>query len=218
MSCDNLSLPMSFHRADGLQSVIGLEGIAEKFGRRPALLSLLHGPSDILLGLLLGSATRRPFAVIDCGTKFNSYTLSRIAHMLALSPRALLRQTYITRSFTAFQTEAAITTKLPHFIARTRCDSVIILGLLDTYYDEQVKPAECRQSLRRILETLRGVARKDIPVLIANGKVSDPPPGKETLFPILYEAAERILRSDGSRLIEERAATRFLEEDPHGTQ
>src|SRR5437016_7953560 len=127
--------------------------------------------------------------------------------MLALSPGTLLRQTYITRSFTAFQTEAAITTKLPRFITRTDCRCVVILGLLDTYYDEQIKPHECRQSLRRILLTLRGLVKKNINVLIASGKVSDPPPGKEALFQLLYGAAERVLmvRADGLRRVEERS-------------
>ncbi|MBI1806332.1 MAG: hypothetical protein HYR76_04680 [Ignavibacteria bacterium] len=170
---------MSFGQSEivELQSCAGLDGAIRRFHERPASLHLMHGHSSVYtFGLAIGSATRQPLAVIDGAMKFNSYTLSRIARFLALPPKALLARTHVTRSFTAFQTEAAITIKLPRFIANTSCRSVIILGMLDTYYDEQVKPLECQRSLHRIIQMLRALVDKNINVLVADIEVARTPP------------------------------------------
>ena len=136
----------------------------------------------------------QPVAVVDGATQFNSYTLSRIAALLAIPPKVLLQRTHVTRSFTAFQTEAAITTKLRRFLAATPCRTVVILGLLNTYYDEQIKPHECRQSLQRIMQTLTTLAAENIHTLIADVEVRDAPPGKEMLFGLVHDAANVIVR------------------------
>jgi AraC-like DNA-binding protein len=157
---------------------------------------------------MIGSATDQPIAVIDGAIRFNSYTLSKVAAQLGIAPKTLLRRTYVTRSFTAFQTEAAITAKLPRFLADHACRLVIILGLLDTYYDEQVKPHECKQSLQRIMQTLRALVANNIHVLIADVEIAEPPNGKENLFALINRAADvtavLALRDDGSYCIEER--------------
>ncbi|HUL44644.1 MAG TPA: hypothetical protein VLY03_09835 [Bacteroidota bacterium] len=185
------------HRQDTgtpLQDIPGFTTTLQAFRDRPAQLHLLHGHSTCyLLGLALGSATGKPVAVIDGGMKFNSYVLAELAKIVSCSPQQLLRRTYLTRSFTAFQTEAAITTKLPPFIASTHCRSVIILDLLDTFYDDQIRPAECRESIRRILCTLRQLVARNVHVLIAGVLVEHPPPGKEHLFTLLHEAAHHVL-------------------------
>lgn len=170
-----------------------IDGMWPQFRKQPAKLHLLYGHSGIfMLSLALGSAAQQTIAVIDGAMKFNSYTLSKIARMLGLSASALLKQTHVTRSFTAYQTEAAITTKLPRFLATSQCQIVIILGLLDTYYDEQVQAHECYQSLRRVLAELRFLVNKNIHVLIADLEVASPPHGKENLFHLVKKAADII--------------------------
>lgn len=82
---------------------------------------------------------------------------------------------------------------------------MVILGLLDTYYDEQVKPNECRQSLQRILRTLRELAKQNIHVLIADVEVAEPPKGKENLFQLVRNAVDIVTilepRYDGFHFI-----------------
>jgi hypothetical protein len=177
---------------------LSLPGFDDALGsvqRRPAAIHLLYGHSLVYtVSLLIGGAVRQPLAVVDGAMKFNSYTLSKIAALLAVPPKALLRRTHVTRSFTAFQTEAAITTKLPRFLGRTPCPLVIILGLLDTYYDEQVKPQECRESLGRIVRTLRELAAANVHILIADMEAADVPAGKESLFHLLYHSADTVFR------------------------
>jgi|WetSurMetagenome_2_1015567.scaffolds.fasta_scaffold176449_2 hypothetical protein len=186
-----------------------LRNTTKAFHEQPAKLYLLHGHSHVFtVSLMIGGTADQPVAVIDGAIRFNSYTLSKVAAQLGISPKTLLRRTYVTRSFTAFQTEAAITEKLPRFLADHACRFVIILGLLDTYYDEQVKPHECTQSLQRIMQTLRALVAKNIHVLIADVEIAEPPDGKENLFALVNRAADvtalLALRDDGSYCIEER--------------
>jgi hypothetical protein len=173
----------------------GFDVALSRMRRRPAAIHLLYGHSLVYtVSLLIGSAVKQPLAVVDGAMKFNSYTLSKIAALLGLPPRTLLQRTHVTRSFTAFQTEAAVTTKLPRFLDRTPCPIVILLGLLDAYYDEQVKPAECRQSLQRIVRTLRQLTAADVHVLIADTEAVNVPPGKESLFHLLHHSADIVFR------------------------
>ena len=177
------------------QSLSGFDAALNSVQRRPAGIHLLYGHSLVYtVSLLIGSAVQRPLAVVDGAMKFNSYTLSKIAALLALHPKTLLQRTHVTRSFTAFQTEAAVTTKLPRFLRHTPCPLVIILGLLDTYYDEQVKPPECRESLRRIVLTLRELTATNIHVLIADTEAVNVPPGKESLFHLIHHSADTVFR------------------------
>ncbi len=166
---------------------------ARRFQTQPARLHLLHGHSGVFTaGLIIGSAAQQPIAIIDAATRFNSYTLAKVAAYLGIPAKTLLHRTYVTRSFTAFQTEASITTKLPRFLAAHPCRIVVILGLLDTYYDEQVKPRECQQSLQRIMNTLRELVKKNIHVLIADVEVAEPPKGKENLFQFIKNSVDDI--------------------------
>jgi hypothetical protein len=194
---------------EALALVPGLERAITRVPETPAGLCLLHGHSSVYaVCLALCSSTRQPFAVVDGAMKFNSYTLARIATVLGLTPRAVLRRAHVTRSFTAFQTESAITTKLPRFALAARCRSVLVLGLLDTYYDEQITPHECQQSLRRVVAALQRLAAMRLHVLIADVEPGNPPPGKERLFQILHTMADRRIavrpRHDGFQLHDER--------------
>jgi len=79
---------------------------------------------------------------------------------------------------------------------------VIVLGLLDTYYDEQVKPPECSASLKRVMRVLAKVSALKTHILIADVDVGDNAPvGKKLLFPlVLREAGNAMLLShDGTR-------------------
>ncbi len=186
-----------FYTEESLELFKGIELAVGRLRQRPAATHLLYGHSSVYASsLLIGAATGQAIAVIDGVTRFNSYTLSRIATLLHCSPKGLLQRTYVTRSFTAFQTEAAVTTKLVHFLQKVPCQLVIVLGLLHTYYDEQVTPHECRESLERVFHTFNTLARHHTHILVADVNVDPPPPGKEILFQLLYHAADIVAYLD----------------------
>jgi hypothetical protein len=180
--------------SDQSQQLVGTEVLFHKFQQQPARTMLLHGNSAVFkASLLIGGMLNKPVVVIDGAIRFNSYTLSRIAKILNVPSKDLLKRTYITRSFTAFQTEAAITTKLINFLKRNPCPLVIVLGLLDTYYDEQVKPHECLQSLQRIFQTFNSLVKNNVNILISDVEVENPPKGKEQLYKFLYNSVDMVV-------------------------
>jgi hypothetical protein len=192
----------------GLQQ--GSEAIVRRLRAEPAHVYLLCGHSSVFAaGLMIGSAAQRTLAVVDGAMRFNSYALSRTARILGIPPRELLERTHVTRAFTAFQTEAAITTKLPRFLERADCRLAVVLGLLDTYYDEQISPHECQQSLRRIMQTLSALTLRHVHTIIAATEPGDPPAGKEHLFRIIHDAADVVLElrpDEGGLQLRERTA------------
>ena len=198
-----------------------LGAAAGRFRGHPGAVHLLHGHSSVYTAaLLFACASKRPVAVIDGSMRFNSYIVSRLASFLGLAPKKTLARVHVTRSFTAFQTEAAVTSKLPRFLLRTPCPLVVVTGLLDTYYDEQVKPSECRKSLGRVMRTFGELARRDTHVLIADVDVaSAAPPGKSDLFALVQGGADEAL------LLGHDGANFYLDQDlnqewrtSHGTQ
>ncbi len=173
----------------------GLGPTAGRFLGFPGAIHLLQGHSSVYTAaLLFACASKRSVAVIDGSMRFNSYIISRLSSFLGLSPKETLARIHVTRSFTAFQTEAAVTSKLPRFLARVPCPLVVVTGLLDTYYDEQVKPSECRKSLGRVMRTFAELARGGAHVLIADVDVGRAAPqGKSDLFGLVRRGADEAL-------------------------
>jgi hypothetical protein len=191
------------------QYIAGSEVLIKEIQKQPAYTTLLYGNSAVFhAGLMLCALLDKPVAVIDGAMRFNSYTLSTMAKLLHIPAKKLLQKTSVTRSFTAFQTEAAVTEKLPRFLKETHCPLVVILGLLDTYYDEQVKPNECKQSLMRIFDTFQTITKNNTHILIADVQVEHPPAGKEKLFSYTYNSCDNILSlqqaSSGFQINEDR--------------
>jgi hypothetical protein len=199
--------------SDEIERPEGLEVVSGRLRQQPARVTLLCGNSGVFtMSLLVASAAQSTresgFAVLDGAMRFNSYTLSRIASSLGIVPKALLGRVYVTRSFTAFQTEEAITGKFPRFLDRTpSCRLMVILGLLDTYYDEQVKVRECRQSLRRVLERLHSFARKGIHVLIVDVDLPGIQPERKSFFPMIKNSADAVIKLDQHGLFLENASS-----------
>jgi len=75
--------------------------------------------------------------IIDAGNACNVYWLSRIARWMGLNPDTILSQVFLARAFTCFQT-ASLVRKAPELARRHNADSVVIVGLLETFFDEQV--------------------------------------------------------------------------------
>ncbi len=207
----------------------GLGPAAGRFLGFPGAVHLLHGHSSVYTAaLLFACASKRPVAVIDGSMRFNSYIISRLSSFLGLPPKETLARIHVTRSFTAFQTEEAVTSKLPRFLARVPCPLVVVTGLLDTYYDEQVRPSECRESLGRVMRTFAALARGGAHVLIADVDVGRAaPPGKPDLFGLVRRGADEalLLGHDGADFYLDQDLHRDLHQTPnqqrstpHGTQ
>lgn len=164
----------------------------------PGKLYLLYGRQEIFhLSLFVASnilARHRPIAVVDGANRFDAYYLARILREQYGDPEPFLNNIYVSRGFTCYQMEAAITQRLPQFLNRMKSKTAMIFGLLDTFYDEQAKFHEVRRNLQRILRKLHEMKKEGVSVLLASLETKVLPDERNQLFRMLKSSVDQIYR------------------------
>ncbi len=140
--------------------------------------------------------------VLDAGNHFDPYLISRMAQALRRDPREFLSKILISRSFTCYQTHALVqkAQKVSTSPTGKTSRTVLVLGCLRTFYDEDVSFGERRVLLRKTLALLQGISRRGIKVLVTS---ADPPLNARGGFTdLLVGASDRAARlgldQDGS--------------------
>jgi hypothetical protein len=108
--------------------------------------------------------------VLDAGNLFDPYLISRMAQALGKEPRQFLSRILISRSFTCHQTHALV-----HKVANLEVKTsriILILGLLATFYDEEVSLGERTVLVRKTLALLKEISRNGAKIIITS---ADPP-------------------------------------------
>jgi hypothetical protein len=168
----------------------------------PGKLYLLYGAHEIFhLSLVVASkilGRHRPIAVVDGANRFDAYYLARILREQYGNPEPLLNTIYVSRGFTCYQMEAAITQRLPQFLSRMKSKTAMIFGLLDTFYDGQAKFYEVQKSLQRILWKLHEMKNEGVSILIASLEMKVLPEERNQLFRSLKSSADQIYRFEVS--------------------
>ena len=150
-------------------------GIGAAFWMDAALLAggkviLLSGPSPVFrFSMLLAAAEAArggTLAIIDGCNRFDIHLLTRFARERALNADGLLARVFLSRGFTCYQMEAAVTRKLLPFLESAGSSKAMIFGLLDTLYDEQATLRETEQILRRVQEAIAELRAREVSVLL----------------------------------------------------
>lgn len=131
-------------------------------------------------------------AIVDGGNRFDVHTITNFARERRLDPDALLNRVFVSRGFTCYQMEAAITSRLPEFLARKNSRVAMIFGLLDTFYDEQAPLREVRQILNRVLHALHAMKKNNISLLLASTEYNVLPKERNQLFVQLKSAMDNV--------------------------
>jgi hypothetical protein len=150
----------------------------------------LFGATSELHPLVLQSLfvrTRRGerVGVIVGDNHLNAYTLARLARAHGFNPTTLLAQIEFSRPFTCHQ--------LHHCIANLVAEksrewsALYVLGLLDPFYDEDIRLPIVAQLLNDALARLRHIALQELSVLVT----ISPPPSETTRG----ELIARVLRA-----------------------
>ncbi len=193
-----------------------VEQFASTFNRPPGKVCLLYGDdSAFLVSLLMAAqamARGASLAVVDGGNQFNVHLLSRFARERGINPDDFLQRIFISRGFTCYQMEAAITQKLPAFLQKIQSGSALIFGLLDTFYDEQAPLREVQQILGRLFLTFRELKLNGVSLLLTCLDRTIEPKERNQLFAVLKQGMDRVyrLRTDESgnpRLVPEHHST-----------
>ena len=134
--------------------------------------------------------------VVDGDNSFRSYLRARYARDLQLDPRLALAQVQVSRAFTCYQL-TEIVERLSRRADTVSCAGIVCLGLLGTFYDEDVALTEAQRLLPEVITHLKSLAER-WPVI-----VTARPPGSKVrnrmgLIQALMQQADvvRILQLD----------------------
>ena len=181
-----------------LPAPIASQALVQSFVAPPGKVCLLYGDKLIFnLSLRMAAyamAQGSPVAVVDGCNRFNVHLLSRFARERHIDPDEFLRRIFISRGFTCYQMEQAVSARLPVFLKSIGSNVAMIFGLLDTFYDEQASFREVQQILRRLLGTLQEIKASGVSVLLACTEWNVLPKERNQLFTTLKTGMDTIYR------------------------
>ncbi len=140
----------------------------------------------VIRSLAAHAARGERLGVLIGHNRFDVYALSRLALEHSLDPRPLLARIELSRAFTCHQLHRRILTLgVPHM---QRWSALYVLGLLDTFYDEDVKHHEASRLLNESLRKLKEIAASGLPVLITVSAAQEP--GREHFLEVVASQAD----------------------------
>lgn len=107
-------------------------------------------------------------AVVDGANRFDAYGLARLAQVDGRDPVDILKRVFLSRMFTAFQMDGVLTRGAGPFLKESRTKVLVVLGLLHTFYDDQISAREAEKSLARISEKFVELKNEGISLLLAS--------------------------------------------------
>ncbi len=107
-------------------------------------------------------------AVVDGANRFDAYGLARMAQIDGRDPLDVLNRVFLSRVFTAFQMDGLLTRGVEPFISEAKTKVLIVLGLLHTFYDEQISVREAEKSLAGINAKFAGMKKNGVSILLAS--------------------------------------------------
>lgn len=186
--------------------------IVEMFSASGGKIILLYGQSPIFrFSMLLAAAEvskGNPLAIIDGCNRFDIHLLTRFARERKLNADHLLARVHISRGFTCYQMEAAVTTKLLPFLESIGSTKALIFGLLDTLYDEQAPLRETQQIMRRLQENFALLRTRGITLFLACKEWNVLPRERNAFLLQLKGSADNVFRLN----VNEQQHTRLFQE------
>lgn len=142
--------------------------------------------SLILQSLCIRAARGERLALVIGDNHFDAYRLARLARAHGFDPAALLPHIELSRPFTCYQLQHRIVSF--HSQDQRACDALYVIGLLDMFYDEDVKEGEAVRRLRQTLARLKIIAQAGLPILVSMARPGQR--GREHLIEIVQRAAD----------------------------
>lgn len=132
--------------------------------------------------------------VVDGENRFDPFVFSDAARRVARSPDRLLRNLFVSRAFTCHQLQALIVGRLIPAIRETHSRLILVVGLLASFYDEQVPQWEAERLLRPTLGRLYGLAKRGYGVLVLLPGEPSAKAGRKIFLEWTKACADRVIR------------------------
>jgi hypothetical protein len=159
--------------------------------------------SDGKIGLLYGSAPLTRFAlysitvaavarhdvwVLDGGNSFDAYFVARLARQWHHAPESILARIHLSRAFTCYQMNELITRRLSTAIRPFPPATIVCLGFLETFCDEDVPMADAVRLLKSVLARLTELAHQGHTIFVTTRE-----PQSHAMHPNTARPNERIV-------------------------
>jgi hypothetical protein len=110
--------------------------------------------------------------IVDGANRFDAYHLARLAQAEGENPSVILDRVFLSRIFTAFQMDGVITRGVDAFLSGKYGEQaervMVVFGLLDLFYDDEVSVRESEKSFMRMSETFKRLKEKGISILLVS--------------------------------------------------
>lgn len=131
----------------------------------PPQIYLVVGQSALnekMLQLIAALSLQQPLTVLDCGNRSNMYAVAKFIRPYTTDPVSAMNRIRLSRAFTCYQ----VLSMLAAAVASSSEEPVIVLDLLATFLDEDVKLNDSQRLLQHSLDHLAGLSRS-APVVIS---------------------------------------------------
>jgi hypothetical protein len=184
----DLSVVRSIQFADTYDSFFECDG---KIG----LLYSNHSLTQLALyGITLITTEGYAVWVLDGANSFNAYVVARLARRWGFAPEPVLDQIKLSRAFTCYQMKELVTQKLGNVLGPPQQTAIFCLGLLDTFYDEDVKIIDAVRMIKMISTAFTELAKRGYTILITCREPRAEQKDRVVLLNLLKASAQRVER------------------------
>ena len=110
--------------------------------------------------------------IIDGANHFDAYSLARLAQMNGEDPAEILSRVFLSRIFTAFQMDGVVTRGIDAFLSKSYSGHtervIVVFGLMDLFYDDEISVREAEKSFVRIGGTFKNLKERGISILLVS--------------------------------------------------
>lgn len=138
---------------------------------------------------------------LDGANQFDPLLITRLARQRGREPAEFNQQIRVGRAFTCFQLTELLA-RVPRFLQGSSANVLMVTGLPDLYFDEDVREREATASFTEVLESLRALRSSSLAVgIFANASLLQTP--RRLLFQRVIAQADQVWRfteQEGGRL------------------
>lgn len=121
----------------------------------------MSGPPQILGQAMSQTAqilASKPILVIDGSNRFRMDHLAKMAKIMGLKPHQVLGNIFLSRAFTCHQMTELICHRTYTQLKEKHSHHLVLVGLLDTFYDENIPFAEAKRLLKQTIMSIKRIS------------------------------------------------------------
>jgi hypothetical protein len=147
-----------------------------------------------LYGITLITTNGYAVWVLDGANSFNAYVVARLARRWGFAPEPILEQIKLSRAFTCYQMKELVTRRLASALGSPQRTAIFCLGLLETFYDEDVKIVYAVRMIKMISATFTTLGKRGYTILITAREPCTEQKDRVVLLDLLKASAQRVER------------------------